>query len=96
MAHSQDIISAKSRGKITREIASRHRWKGSRGGVKIKIVQASELPLVTAGGKSLLWEVRRGALVFSGAADTVFEAAEVINLLPFQSRTTLPVSEKEA
>jgi hypothetical protein len=83
----QDIITAKSRGKITREIAARHHWKGSRAGVKIKIMQASELPLIAAGGKSLLWEVSRGATVFSGTADTVFEAAEVINVLPFQRPT---------
>jgi hypothetical protein len=89
------IITAKSRGKITREIATRRHWKGSRGGVKIRITQASELPIVAHHGKVLLWEVSRGALVFSGTADTVFEAAETINLLPFHSRTTLP-SEKEA
>lgn len=83
MAHSQDIITAKSRGKITREIATRHQWKGSRAGVAIRIIQASELPIVAHHGKLLLWEVQRGAVLYSGVSDTVFEAAEVINSLPF-------------
>jgi hypothetical protein len=95
MGAGQEIITAKTRGKITREIANRREWKGSRAGVQIMIVQASELPIVAEHGKLLLWEVRRGATVFSGTADTVFEAAEVINVLPFQSRTAL-LSEKTA
>ena len=80
------IITAKSRGKITREIATRHQWKGSRGGVKIRIVQASELPIVAHHGKLLLWEAARGPFVHSGTADTVFEAAEAINSLAFETR----------
>jgi hypothetical protein len=84
MTRCQEIITAKTRGKITREIANRREWKGSRAGVQIMIVQASELPIVAEHGKLLLWEVKRGATVFSGTADTVFEAAEIINVLPFQ------------
>ncbi len=84
----QEIITAKTRGKITRKIATAHQWKGSRGGIDIRIVQASELPIVAHHGKLLLWEVKRGSLLFSGTADTVFEAAEVINLLPFRANNT--------
>lgn len=84
MAASQEIITAKTRGKITREIATRRQWRGSRASVQIMIVQASELPIVAEHGKLLLWEVKRGATLFSGTADTVFEAAEVINALPFR------------
>ena len=91
----QEIITAKTRGKITREIAGRHQWNGSRGGVKIRIVQASELPIVAHHhGKLLLWEVKRGPLLFSGTADTVFEAAEVINLLPFTRPPAPPASQE--
>jgi hypothetical protein len=86
MSPGAQIITAKSRGKITREIATRHQWKGSRGGVKIRIVQASELPIVAHHGKLLLWEVARGSYVYSGTADTVFDAAAAINALTFTSR----------
>lgn len=86
MGAAQEIITAKTRGKITREITTRHQWKGSRAGVEIRIIQASELPIVAHHGKLLLWEVKRGATVFSGTADTVLEAAEIINVLPFQKQ----------
>lgn len=86
MGAGQEIITAKTRGKITRAIATQREWKGSRAGVAIMIVQASEFPIVAHHGKLLLWEVKRGAKVFSGTADTVFEAAEVINVLPFHQQ----------
>lgn len=51
--------------------------------MKIKIMLAN-FPFMTAQGKALLWEVQRQDRArFYGEADTVFEAAEAINVLPF-------------
>lgn len=71
-----EILTARARGDITRAIAKTGKWKGSRRGFRFVFAR-----VVLLTKPKIAWAVYRGkALLGTGQAETIFEAADLIGV----------------
>lgn len=76
MLTATEIISPRTRGDITRELARTQKWTGSRHGFRFYFRRA-----IVKKQAVILWSIRqRKVILAAGQSDTVFEASQAISV----------------
>jgi hypothetical protein len=90
MLTATEIITPRTRGDITRELAKSGKWNGSRQGYRFVLRRA-----VISGERVILWAVyTKKQLLGQGNAGTVFDVAERIGLAVSQHKSQTPPKGK--